>query len=467
MRKTAKRIEIDSLPIENIAAEGRGLGRWNGKVVFVDYAVPGDVVRVQSQVVKKDFVVGKIKEILEPAPYRREAVCTHFGTCGGCRWQHVPYEQQLKFKQQLVQEAFDRIGKLEYPSIQTIVGAPHETYYRNKLEFTFSGKGWLTQDQIESGADIDRRALGFHVPGRFDAVMQIDHCYLQETLSNSIRNFVHQFAMQRDWSFYNMSTHEGFLRNLILRNTLKNEWMVTVSFGENIPEQITELLDALDHEFPQIQSLNYVVNTKMNDTLYDQDIITYKGAAFILETLGHMTYKIGPKSFFQTNSLQASVLYDLVRKMAALKPDDHVYDLYTGTGTIALYLSRDCKKVVGIETIEDAIKDAHYNADLNKVNNADFVAAQVEKILDSDFIQQYGRPDVVVTDPPRAGMHEKVLDVLLEAAPRKIVYVSCNPATQARDLQRLSEKYVITAVQPVDMFPHTYHIENIVSLELK
>jgi 23S rRNA (uracil1939-C5)-methyltransferase len=450
-----------------MAAEGKGLGRWNGKVVFVDYGIPGDIATVRTKVLKKDYAIADIVKLETASPLRQEPKCSHFGTCGGCRWQHLPYEHQLKFKHGLVEEAFRRIGHLEYPEMNPIIGAPDEFQYRNKLEYTFTNRAWLTQDQIDSGAEIDRRAAGFHVPGRFDGVMQIDTCYLQENKSNDIRNFVLDLGKEKGWTFYNMSAHEGFLRNLIVRNTSIGEWMVIMSVAEDDSEKIETLMSALADRFPEIQSLNYVVNSKMNDTLYDQDIICYKGAAFITEQLGHRRYKIGPKSFFQTNSRQASTLYDIARKMARLSKEDIVYDLYTGTGTIALYMADDCKKVVGIETVEAAIEDAKENASLNGVQNADFVAAQVEKILDASFLKEHGKPDVVITDPPRAGMHDKVLEVLLEAAPRRIVYVSCNPATQARDLSKLAEKYRIAEVQPVDMFPHTFHIENVVALELK
>lgn len=450
-----------------MAAEGRALGHHEGKVIFVDYAVPGDIVNVQTTTSKKDYAIAQITEILQPAPYRQDPICKHFGTCGGCRWQHVPYVQQLQFKQQLVEEAFQRIGHLQYPEIQTILGAPDVYYYRNKMEYTFSNRAWLTQDQINSGDEIDRRALGFHVPGRFDGIMQIDTCYLQDDLGNTIRNFIHQFGIQNDWTFYNVKSHEGFLRNLIMRNNVKGEWMVTVSFGENDLEKVSLLLEALKSNFSQIVSLNYVINTKKNDTLYDLEVINYFGDAYLTETLDNVKYKIGPKSFFQTNSKQAKNLYDVVRRMATIRPSDTVYDLYTGTGSIALYVAQTAQKVIGIETVEEAIEDAKFNMKLNNIQNTTFLAAPVEKIMDEAFIEQYGKPDVVITDPPRAGMHEKVIEVLLKAAPNQIVYVSCNPATQARDLQLLSEKYEILEVQPVDMFPNTFHIENVVNLRLK
>lgn len=466
-RKKKHHPDIEHLSIETIAAEGRGLGRHEGKVVFVNYGVPGDIVTVQPQTTKKDFVIGNIRQLEKAADYRIAPECAHFGTCGGCRWQHVPYEKQLEFKQQLVEESFKRIGKLDYPEIKPIIGAPSPYHYRNKLEFTFSAKGWLTIEQINSGATFDRKALGFHVPGRFDGVMQIENCHLQDSTGNDIRNFIDRFARERQWTYYDMSAHTGLLRNLILRNNLEGQWMVVVSFGENDPEKILTLMDAISAEFPQISSLNYVVNTKMNDTLYDQDIILYKGDAYILEQLGTLQFKIGPKSFFQTNSEQAKRLYDIALTMADIQQNDIVYDLYTGTGTIALYMAEKSKKVVGIETVAEAIEDAHFNARLNNIGNATFLAAQVENILDSAFIQEHGTPDVVMTDPPRAGMHPKVISVLLEALPKKIIYVSCNPATQARDLQLLQESYHISDVQPVDMFPHTHHIENVVRLDRK
>ncbi|MCO5229880.1 MAG: 23S rRNA (uracil(1939)-C(5))-methyltransferase RlmD [Chitinophagales bacterium] len=467
MRKANKRVIIEDLEITKMAAEGRAIGRKDGKVVFVDYATPGDVVNVQTITNKKDYAIASIINIQQAAPYRIQPVCEHFGTCGGCRWQHIPYQQQLHFKQQLVEEAFQRIGHLKHPAIKPIIGAPDVYSYRNKMEYTFSNRAWLTQEQINSGEDFDRRALGFHVPGRFDGIMQINKCHLQEDIGNQIRNFIYSFATSHQFSFYDVKNHGGLLRNLILRNNIAGEWMVILSFGESDENKMFQLLDAIKAHFPQIISLNYVVNTKKNDTLYDQDIINYWGVAYLTEQLGELKYKIGPKSFFQTNSKQAKNLYDIVKNMATIHPDDIVYDLYTGTGTIALYVAQTAKKVIGIETVEEAIVDANFNMELNQIQNAKFVAAPVENILDEEFILQHGKPEVVITDPPRAGMHEKVIEVLLKAAPQQIVYVSCNPATQARDLNLLSEKYDILEVQPVDMFPNTFHIENVVNLKLK
>lgn len=466
VRKKNKNFSIQGLLVEQMASEGKALARHEGKVVFIDYAVPGDIVTVQTEKIKKDYIQAKVTEIEKPSELRKESFCEHFKTCGGCKWQHIPYETQLKFKHQLVEEAFRRIGKFEYPALEPIAGAPSDTYYRNKLEYTFSDRGWLTQEQIDSGNSYERRSLGFHVPGRFDALVHIQHCYLQDNLGNEIRNFIYQLAVAKNWSFYNMKAHEGFLRNLILRNNIKGDWMLTLSVAEQNDTAIAEVMNALKKEFPQITSLNYVVNTKQNETLYDQDIINWSGEPYILEQLGALQYKIGPKSFFQTNSVQAKHLYDIVKEMACIEKDNLVYDLYTGTGSIALYLADQCQKVVGIETVPEAIEDANFNASLNGIDNTTFIAATVEKILDDVFIGLHGKPDVLITDPPRAGMHERVVEVLLQSGIPRIVYVSCNPATQARDISLLSEKYKVVRAKPVDMFPQTAHIENVTLLEL-
>ncbi len=450
-----------------MAAEGRAMGRHDGKVIFVDYAVPGDILNVQVTKNKKDFAIASILEIVQPSVDRQKETCSHFGVCGGCKWQHIPYNKQLEYKQQQVEEIFRRIGHLNFPPIRPIIGAKDIYHYRNKTEFTFTDRGWLTQEQIDSGKEIDRRALGFHVPGRFDAVLHIDTCHLQQNLGDEIRKFIYQYALEHDFEFYNVHTHQGFLRNLILRNNLTGEWMVTVSFGENKPKEIEGLLHALAEKFSSIVSLNYVINLKKNDTLYDLDVINYSGSTYLTETLGNIRYKIGPKSFFQTNSRQAKALYDVVQRMATFSPEDTVYDLYTGTGSIALYVAQSAKRVIGIETVGEAVQDAAFNKSLNNIHNAELIEASVEKILDDEFIQKHGKPDIIITDPPRAGMHSKVIDILLHAEARQIIYVSCNPATQARDLSRLTEKYDIIEVQPVDMFPQTYHIENVVNLFLK
>lgn len=450
-----------------MAAEGRAMGHHEGKVIFVDYAMPGDILKVRTTKNKKDFAIASILEIIEASPDRQEAICEHFEVCGGCKSLHIPYNKQLEYKQLQVEEAFQRIGHLEYPKIQTILGAKEIYHYRNKMEYTFSNRGWLTQDQIDSGADIDRRALGLHVPGRYDGVLHLNQCHLQDVVGNEIRSFIYDLAIQNDFTFYNVKAHEGFLRNIIMRNNIEGEWMITISFGENKTDEIELILKALKEQFPTITSLNYVINEKKNDTLYDLDIINYYGEAYLTESLGKVKYKIGPKSFFQTNSQQAKSLYDVVNNMLNIQAADTVYDLYTGIGSIALYVAQTAQKVIGIETIGEAIEDANLNVDINQINNATFIEASVEKILDEDFIKTHGQPDIVITDPPRVGMHPKVIEVLLQAQPKQIVYVSCNPATQARDLNLLAEKYDIIEVQPVDMFPNTYHIENIVNLGLK
>jgi 23S rRNA (uracil1939-C5)-methyltransferase len=394
-------------------------------------------------------------------------LCEHFGTCGGCKWQHVDYKFQLEFKQQIVEEAFRRIGKVAIENIQPILGCEETIFYRNKLEFTFSNRVWLTREQIDSGEVFDRNALGFHTAGNFASVLHINQCFLQDEKVNTIRNAVYDFAIKNSYTFYNLKFHEGLLRNLIFRNTTLNEWMVTVCFAENDMEKIEQMMNFLKDNFSFITSLNYIINTKKNDTIYDQEVITFHGNNHIIEQLGTIRYKISTKSFFQTNSKQAKRLYDIVKDFGNFSKNDLVYDLYCGTGSIALYIANDCKKAVGIEQIPDAIIDAKYNADLNSIDNCVFHAGTCEDILKEEFITEHSRPDIVVVDPPRAGLHEKVINVLLEVAPKKIVYVSCNPATQARDVLLFSEKYAVTKCQPVDMFPHTFHIENVVLLELK
>lgn len=450
-----------------MAAEGRAIGHHEGKVVFVDYAMPGDILKVQTIKNKKDYAIASILEIIQASPDRQEPICEHFGTCGGCRSLHIPYKKQLEYKQLQVEEAFNRIGHLNYPEIQPILGAKEIYHYRNKMEYTFSNRGWLTQEQIDGGKEYDRRALGLHVPGRYDGVLHLKECHLQNKVGNEIRTFVYDLAIQHDYTFYNVKAHQGFLRNLIMRNNIIGEWMVTLSFGEEKTSAIKVILDALKEKFPSITSLNYVINEKKNDTLYDLEIINYYGEAYLTESLGALKYKIGPKSFFQTNSQQAKSLYDVVNNMLNIHSDDTVYDLYTGIGSIALYVAQTAQKVIGIETVGEAIEDALINVEINQIENATFIEASVEKILDEEFIKTYGLPDIVITDPPRVGMHADVIKVLLQAAPKQIVYVSCNPATQARDLSLLAEKYDILEVQPVDMFPNTYHIENVVNLGLR
>lgn len=466
-RRKSKQLTIEHLEITKMAAEGRGIGYHDGKIIFVDYAVPGDIVKVQTTKNKKDYAIASILEVIQPSEIRQEPVCEHFGVCGGCRWLHVPYDKQLAFKQQQVEEIFSKLGDLDFPPILPVLGAPEAYHYRNKMEYTFSDSGWLTSEQIQSGKRYDRRALGFHVPGRFDGVLNIYQCHLQDSLGDDIRNHIRDIALEKNYEFYSVRKHEGFLRNLIMRNNVQGEWMVTLSVAHEDMPAIEYILDSLVAQFPQITSLNYVINPKKNDTLYDLEIINYHGQAYLTETLDNIQYKIGPKSFFQTNSQQAKHLYDVVRRMATIDHQDTVYDLYTGTGSIALYVAQSAKHVIGIETVSEAIEDAKFNMELNQITNTTFIDASVENILDQKFIARYGKPQVVITDPPRVGMHAKVVEILLEAAPQQIVYVSCNPATQARDLKLLAEKYDIVEVQPVDMFPNTYHIENVVNLKLR
>ncbi len=469
MRRKKKTVYpiLENVEITTIAAEGKGLGRIDNFVVFADKAIPGDVINAKIIKKKKDYALAEIDSLVKPSDKRIASFCEHFGTCGGCKWQHVDYTFQLEFKQQIVEEAFCRIGKVAIENIQPILGCEETIFYRNKLEFTFSNRVWLTREQIDSGEVFDRNALGFHTAGNFASVLHINQCFLQDEKVNTIRNAVYDFAVKNNYTFYNLKFHEGLLRNLIFRNTTLNEWMVTVCFAENDMEKIELMMNFLKDNFSFITSLNYIVNTKKNDTIYDQEVITFHGNNHIIEQLGTIRYKISTKSFFQTNSKQAKRLYDIVKDFGNFSKNDLVYDLYCGTGSIALYIANDCKKVVGIEQIPDAIIDAKYNAELNEINNCVFHAGTCEDILKEEFIAEHSRPDIVVVDPPRAGLHEKVINVLLEAAPKKIVYVSCNPATQARDVLLFSEKYAVTKCQPVDMFPHTFHIENVVLLELK
>lgn len=464
MRKKNRPIQGVELRIESIAGEGRGLARMEQFVCFVDKGLPGDRVLATIQKKKKDYALAKIDQVLEPSPDRTEPFCPHFGTCGGCTWQHAGYDKQLGYKTHMVLEAFRRIGKTELSDMLPIIGSAQTRHYRNKVEYTFSNRAWLTDEQIKSGQAFERRALGFHIPERFEHILHLQTCFLQEDTGNRIRDAVYRFAIEYDIPFYNLKFHEGVLRNLILRNTTLGEWMVTVCFARDSEHNLA-LMAFLKNTFPEITSLNYLFNDKKNDTIYDRTVINYSGRDHIIEQLGDIRYKIGVKSFFQTNSAQAKTMYDLVKAFGDFQPDEVVYDVYCGTGSIALYVADTCKKVVGIEQIPEAIDDANANALLNNISNAEFVAGTAENILDENFIAMHGRPDKIIVDPPRAGLHEKVVETLLLAEPKTIVYVSCNPATQARDVLMLSEKYRIAKCQPLDLFPHTYHIENIVLLE--
>ena len=464
-RKKANYPLVERLEIVDIAAEGKALGRWNDIVVFVPMAVPGDVVDVQIRSKRRRFMEGYIVNYVKKSPLREEPVCEHYGTCGGCKWQHLPYSEQLRFKQQQVADQLGRIGKIELPAVSPILGSAKTLFYRNKLEFTFSNKRWLTAEEITSGDEIaDSPALGFHIPNLFDKVLDIRKCWLQDDPSNPIRLAVREFCLENGYSFYNIREHKGLMRNLIVRTSTTGEVMAIVVFGENDPQRIDALLQHTAEKFPQITSLMYVVNTKLNDTIGDLDILLYKGNDHIFEQMEGLRFKIGPKSFYQTNSLQAYELYKIARDFAALTGAETVYDLYTGTGTIANFVARQCRKVVGVEYVPEAIEDAKVNARLNGIGNAVFYAGDMKDVLNERFIAENGRPDVVILDPPRAGIHEDVARTILTAAPARIVYVSCNPATQARDVALLDGAYRVTKIQPVDMFSHTHHVENVVQL---
>lgn len=450
-----------------MASDGRGIAKPDGKVLFAELAVPGDIIDFIVNRSKKSYAEGEIAKLKNASPLRQQPECSHFGVCGGCKWQHVQYKEQLKFKQEIVEDAFRKIGKVEFPPIPEVAACNNDFYYRNKLEFAFTDRRWLTEAEIESGKTYPHRnGLGFHVPGSFSGVIDIEKCYLQGGLSNEIREAVRNFALQNNYTFFNLKEQAGLLRNLMIRTSTTGQTLVLLSFFENDGEKIERLLSYVNQTF-SISSLQYVVNPKRNDTIYDLPINVFSGKDHIIETLGAYSFKIGPKSFFQTNPEQAKKLYDITKEFAMLKPADIVYDLYTGVGSIAIYVSDACKQVTGIEQIEDAIRDAKENAALNSVTNCNFYAGDVRMVLKEEFIATNGKPNVVITDPPRAGMHEDVVATLLQLESPAIVYVSCNAATQARDIQLLSEKYSVTRIQPVDMFPHTTHIENVARLELK
>lgn len=459
---------LENVKIEAVAAEGKSLAHVDGTVVFVEFAVPGDIVNVKVTKKKKNYMEGFILEIVKPSEYRLQPFCEHFGICGGCRWQPLPYDMQLKAKQQQVWDQLVRIGHLEIPDISPILPSDKTKYYRNKLEFTFSNKRWIyNNEDPDSLTDEERLGLGFHVGKFFDKVLDIKHCSLQPEPSNEIRLFIREYAVTHDLEFYNIRENTGFLRNLIIRNNQVGDVMLTVCFAYDDQDKIVPMLDAIAAEFPQIKSLHYVINEKLNDSISDLDCILYKGEDAIWETMGKLKFKIGPKSFYQTNSEQAYKLYSVAKEFAALTGNEVVYDLYTGTGTIAQFISDKASKVIGIEYVKEAIEDARINAEANGITNCTFFDGDMKDILTADFIKEHGKPEVMIIDPPRAGMHPDVVKVIMEAAPERIVYVSCNPASQARDLAMMSPMYEITAVQPVDMFPHTMHVENVCALKLK
>ena len=434
-------------------------------VVFVPFGAPGDVVDVKLDKKKRSYAEGHIVNLTKPSDLRVNPRCSHFTICGGCRWQHLPYEYQLKCKQQQVEDALTRIAKIPLPEITPILGSSQIWEYRNKMEYTFSNKKWLTFEQLESGEEFpDRDAAGFHIPGAFDKVLDIDACHLQDDFGNRPRKFIKQYGKENGLSFYDLRNNEGLLRTLMIRIASTGEIMAVMVFGKDSPTEIDALMAAVRESFPEITSLLYVVNLKLNDTISDQEINCFSGKPYIEEEMEGLRFRVGPKSFYQTNSKQAYELYKVARNFAELKGDELVYDLYTGTGTIANFVARKCRKVIGIEYVEDAIADARINSQVNGIDNTVFFAGDMKDVLTSDFIAEHGRPDVMIVDPPRAGMHTDVVNVILAAEPERIVYVSCNPATQARDLALLDEKYSVVAIQPVDMFPHTHHVENVVKL---
>ena len=463
---------FEEVKITGVAAEGKALARVEDLVVFVPYVVPGDVVDLQVQRKKHSYAEAEAGKFHEYSAERSEPFCKHYGVCGGCKWQCLAYEHQLKYKQQQVYDALKRIGKVELPDgqeILPILGSEKTREYRNKLEFTFSNKRWLTWEEVEQDVKYDNmNALGFHIPGAFDKVLDIQECALMQGLNNRLRNGIREFANNEGIPFYDLRSHSGVLRSMMLRTSTTGEVMLLLQArveSDSDKVCLEKTLQYVAENFPEVTSLLYVVNNKCNDTFGDLEVVTYKGTDVIYEEMEGLRFKVGPKSFYQTNSEQAYNLYKVARDFAALTGDEVVYDLYTGTGTIANFVASRAKKVVGIEYVEDAIIDARVNAELNGFNNLTFFAGDMKDILTRDFINEHGRPDVIITDPPRAGMHTDVVDTILFAAPKRIVYVSCNPATQARDLQLLDVDYKVVAVQPVDMFPHTHHVENVVLLE--
>jgi len=462
---------LEKITIADVAAEGKAIAKVNDLVIFVPYVVPGDVVDLQLRRKKNKYAEAEAVNFHEYSKLRAVPFCEHYGVCGGCKWQVLPYSEQIRYKQKQVTDNLTRIGKIELPEISPILGSEKTTFYRNKLEFTFSNKRWLTNEEIKQNVKYDQmNAVGFHIPGAFDKVLAIEKCWLQDDISNRIRNAVRDYAYQNEYSFFDIRNQVGMLRNMIIRTSSTGELMVILICKieeEEEMKRFMEILQYISDTFPEITSLMYVVNNKCNDTINDLEIMTFKGNDYIFEKMEGLRFKIGPKSFYQTNSEQAYNLYKITRDFAGLTGNELVYDLYTGTGTIANFVAKQAQQVIGIEYVPEAIEDAKINAEINGIENTLFFAGDMKDMLTQDFINEYGRPDVIITDPPRAGMHQDVIDVLLFAEPKRIVYVSCNPSTQARDLALLDEKYKVTAVQPVDMFPHTHHVENVVLLEKK
>jgi len=459
---------LEKVIITDIGAEGNAIARIDNQVIFVPMLIPGDVVDIRVRKKRRKYLEGTVVRFHEYSPDRITPRCAHFGVCGGCKWQHLPYVKQLFWKEKQVKDNLTRIGRLDIPVLNPVIGSSEVFLYRNKLEFTFSDKRWLTREEmISDNSNLNEDALGFHIPGLFDKVLDIRECHLQPEPSNSIRDAVRRYAHRKSLPFFNLRQQTGFLRNLIIRNTSSGKVMVIAVFFLDEKERINGLMDFLAEEFPQISSLFYIINTKQNDSLADQVPIHYKGDDHLLEEMGGLRFRIGPKSFYQTNTKQAFRLYNSVKEFAGLEGSEVVYDLYTGTGTIANFVADSARKVIGIEYIDDAVKDAMINSEINGIINTRFFAGDIRSLLSEKFFLENGGPDVIITDPPRAGMHEDVVRQIIKASPSRIVYVSCNPATQARDAGMMSDHYIVKRVQPVDMFPHTHHIENIILLERK
>lgn len=469
MRKKKNLPILENITITAVAAEGKALARVDDKVVFVPYVVPGDVVDLQVKKKKNSYMEAVAVNIHEYSPLRDTPFCQHYGVCGGCKWQCLKYEEQLKAKQQQVYDNLSRIGKVELPEFMPILGSKKTREYRNKLEYGFSDKRWLTEDEVKQNVKYDvMDAVGFHITGAFDKILDIEKCHLMDDLQNKIRNDIRDYALKNGLVFYDLRENKGLLRSMMLRNSNTGEFMLLMQFRIETPEEKEQAMALMQHladTFPEITSLLYVDNHKCNDTFGDQEVHCFKGTDFIYETMEDLKFKVGPKSFYQTNTDQAYELYSVARNFAGLTGEELVYDLYTGTGTIANFVAKKAKKVIGIEYVPEAIEDAKVNSQINGIDNTLFYAGDMKDILNKDFIEEHGRPDVIITDPPRAGMHQDVIDTILFASPKRIVYVSCNPATQARDLQLLDADYKVMAVQPVDMFPHTQHVENVVLLE--
>ncbi|WP_010520050.1 23S rRNA (uracil(1939)-C(5))-methyltransferase RlmD [Croceivirga radicis] len=467
MRRKSRNKLFEKVNVVDAGAKGKSVAKSpDGRVIFLSNAVPGDIVDVQTFKKRKNFFEGTAVHFHELSDKRTTPECEHFGTCGGCKWQHMGYEHQLYYKQKEVEQNLMRIGQLELPEISPILGSKKHYFYRNKMEFSFSDSRWLSLDEIKSDKEIENRnALGFHIPGMWDKILDINKCYLQPDPSNAIRLEAKKFAQEHDLEFFNPRNQTGLLRTLMIRTSTLGEVMVVIQFFKDEKEKITMVLDHLEATFPEITSLQYVVNSKQNDTIYDQEIICYKGRDHIFEEMEGLRFKINAKSFYQTNPEQAYELYKVTRDFANLTGNELVYDLYTGTGTIAQFVAKKAKKVIGIESVPEAIIDAKANAEANNINNAEFFVGDMKNVFDGDFINEHGVPDVIITDPPRDGMHKKVVEQLLNVAPEKIVYVSCNSATQARDLALMNHQYKVVKVQPVDMFPQTHHVENVVLLQ--